>query len=111
MSGHVEGFFEAFVSLTIDSTKGPFAYDGHSIGQFMARLEEALQKVAFEDPVFKGETHAVKDAIVFHVGPTLSSLQYHVWEAAGRKPVGDIKTPPGSTEHVGLLRRWISGGR
>ena len=112
MSGHVEGFFEAFVSLTISSSKGPFAYDGHKIAYFMAALEEALKKLEFDDPLpeFKGEKHEIRDAIVFHVGPTLSSLQYHLWEAGRGGPVGDVAQQPGREPSTAPRREWRRPG-
>ena len=89
MSGHVEGFFECGVTLTVGSRIGPLGYDEHRIALFMEALEQALLQVRFDDGVFSNNGHQVHDAVVWHVGPTLSSLQHHFSELRKGNP-GDV---------------------
>ena len=89
MSGHVEAFSECFVSLSVGSTKGPFAYPNHTLGRFMAALEAALTNVEFRDPVLRRERHTVRAAKVFHVAPNIDYLRRQLVNAA-QGGYGDI---------------------
>ena len=102
MSGHVEGLFECFVSLTVGSTKGPLAYQGHTIKVFMDALQRALEdpKFTFTDRI--GGKHRVHGATVFHVGPTIGTLQRHFADAASGR-IGDV--PPERTPRGKRARR------